>query len=575
MKRKNLYTNILNIIAQILALTWYILETNDNLYIYKIVIMRSGFIAIFSTYVFLTITAIINIIVGIKNRKESKPCLVIYEIIAVMYILEQILAIYCLDYTEDIVYIILAVIYIIICVLTIVQFILNRKVKKTENKRKFEIIIYVITIIIGIIAILLPLGVKKSVETKIKKAMEETNGKINNAKVYGKISNENKYNFLEDNGNILFTIDAKYVEGCTVIRDKDKEMKITLIKNGNENKLLDISDENNIKTILTCKECDIIDRSSVYDFAIMSNLNNSSTIEEGEEEKTNNLIKLEEEEANVFSEYENNQISQNVEENTSLLNGQKTKNYTYYSNGNIAIQVVEPRNLESINTQSQQNENQTQTEYYLINLNNNQKQQISCDRLIYDYDYENDSYFIQLFEEKYLTYFRENMSGFLNIETGETLEIPNDYVFLDVNDETAVIAIVNDRDKGRKISDDEYNEDMKIVVIDRNLSILSEEYNNLEIFNNFYLFKKGELEEYTAITNKNKIIFKDEEIDEVYGEGIIVVRNEDGKYNIYNENGKANEEYDSLYSKYAGIISQGYVSKNGYDVYKNIVSQIK
>ena len=122
--------------------------------------------------------------------------------------------------------------------------------------------------------------------------------------------------------------------------------------------------------------------------------------------------------------------------------------YKYFSNDSMTIQVATPKIKNNMNDEQESIEKK---EYYLIKENQNRKIKLECKNLIEDIDAEGNR-IIYVYNKKYIPYIDENTNGVFN-EDGEKIQIPKEYVFLDVNDEIGLVAKVDDYYIGKDYSD--------------------------------------------------------------------------------------------------------------------------
>ena len=121
------------------------------------------------------------------------------------------------------------------------------------------------------------------------------------------------------------------------------------------------------------------------------------------------------------------------------------------------------------------------------------------------------------------------------------------------------------------------NGEMKAVVVDiENLNILTEAFNSVFNYDDFYIFYKGEQEGKYEVWNKKGEKIVESYIIEVIENKIISVSNENRKYKLYNGEGEILEgkEFDRV-----NTLNQ-YNRPNtktvgGYYLYRKILSKMK
>ena len=85
----------------------------------------------------------------------------------------------------------------------------------------------------------------------------------------------------------------------------------------------------------------------------------------------------------------------------------------------------------------------------------------------------------------------KNTNGYFNLQGEQVAEIINNYVFLDINETCSLVARVTDRNKAVVKDDiDGTNIDylyVQCMLINNDLKIISNEYNNVNIYGDFYI----------------------------------------------------------------------------------------
>ena len=409
MKRKNLLTNIATVVLQIVTLIWFLMNSSEKLGGITLPTIAGTIAFILLVLIYLA-TLIINLIVGIANRKESKARMVLNIVNSVLILAQPILFLLAEYEYETIYSVLMVIVYVAIYGIEIALFILNRKASKSEKNTKLDIIIFVIIMIMIIPILIIQPIYLQIVKNKIEEYAvdEETLNKQQYVIGYA----DRKQDFINiDNGNIDFSFESGLASDVEYIKVKDnKYVKLIVIEKRKTAEIIDLS-TGTPKTIL--KTTGLFNSLSMYSIKEIY----PSGLMWNSDEETESKLELEYEEDEKYKQFEENSDA----------------TYKYYSNGEMTIQV-ENSKTDNIMT-NEEGTSQYNDKYYLIK--EDQKIKLECKELFYTEDDE------ILIYDKYIPYKNDQNVGYFNENGQKVAEINNKFIFLDVNDTTSVVAIRN------------------------------------------------------------------------------------------------------------------------------------
>lgn len=555
MKRKNLLTNILNILGQIGFIIWLFMYQEG----YELIVVANTSILGIIIALLVIITSItiatINLVVGIKNRKNSKAILVLYIINFVLFLFQPVWYILVESTYEDFFGVLTIINYITIYILTIVLFILNRKTPKNEKKIKYDVIIFVIAVILVVFTIIAPKLYLIPIKSKFEKAAVNENEV--NSQEYVLVHADEQYDFISAEGKVELSIKADEVSRPYFAFTSSGVVKYVIAEEGDRVQVIDINDVKNIKPILEYEKITSIDNEFSYIFNQNKRINSMLLTNEEEQDnlEENNKLFLKEE-TSKYLKYEDNE----------------NYKYTYYGNNEITIQVAEVQRSD-LSQSNMMDENQVQ--YYLIK--NDERIQLDCDKLVFGYDENIQQDYIYFFDNKYVPFIGENTNGYIDAN-GQKTEIANSYVFLDKSDNIGIVARINEKDKGR---DSEIEQPIDVIVVDNDQRKISDIYDGAIVCDTLYVLYHYENYSYVNCSiwsKEGKEIAKNLILEGTTKNGLIATISPDNSYiDFYNEKGKLNDkQYKPAGNIQVQLSKLGYEEgENAYWIYKDIVSKIK
>ena len=507
MKRRNLLANILNIITQIACIIWFF--AYSSLYFdFNFHHLAMGAVILGITIIPYLIVVIINFIIGILNKKKSVAKLVLYIINSILFLIQPILLYIANEEYEDYLYIILILVHISIYFLTMTLFILNRKTAKSteSNKKLSDTMIFSTVTAVIIIVLVIPIFYKISLHSKIKSIANDSASLPKY--VIGKKEN-GETDIIDENGDIVTTIKDEFKSGICYMTLKDEKKAYTILTMDREKgtiKLLDVKDVKNIKCFYEAKLVNKEDEYlSMADLAGIAGIDKYGTDEYSgilddkykeiykEVKQKNGLYEIERQ--NDFSKFEDIQGA----------------NYSYYQNGETLLQVVQI-NTNTLDSVSGNLKDANKREYYLIKQDEKRKIKLDCKKLITGKDELLGTEYIYIYNQKYIPFIDVGTNGYFNL-SGEKVEVNNTYIYIDIDDEAALVAKVKEEDKNKAkrttestyIEEDElYEGKVELVLVNKEKHILSDAYSEATILNDFYILGNTNETGYTcSLWNKN------------------------------------------------------------------------